>query len=645
MSDDPPSFARERRQALRLALAYGAIGGTWVLLTSGIPVLLISRSIAAADLPWGQAASGWLVVCATSWMLYLLVKEKLDDASRAALQMKLRDRAFESSVNSIIITRHEPGGNPVVYVNPAFQRITGYTAEEAVGRDCRFLHGSDHDQPALEGIRAALRERREGHALLKNYRKDGSQFWNDLHIAPVLDDAGQVSHYVGIQNDVTEQIRYQQELEFQANHDTLTGLANRNLLKDRIAQTIAYATRYQKALAVVFIDLDDFKFVNDSLGHPTGDQLLQMAAERLRLCVRDSDTLARVGGDEFVLVLFDHAADEPVAETLQRVLAAIARPFQIGQHEFNLSCSIGYALLPSDGETPETLLKHADIAMYHAKAQGKNNIQPYCADLNARIDQRLRLEADLRRAIENDQFFLCYQPQIGLAGDDVIGVEALIRWRHPEHGVISPLSFIPLAEETGLIVPIGDWVLRTACVQARAWQAAGLPPTRVSVNLSARQFMQKNLAQSVRSALAESGLDPRRLELEITESMIMHNAELFIATLRELKSIGVDLAIDDFGTGYSSLSYLKRFPVDRLKIDQSFVRDLDADADSAAIAQAVITLGHNLGLRVIAEGVETTPQLEFLRSNSCDEIQGYYYSKPLPDAELRKFLADRSLRP
>ncbi|MEK7737478.1 MAG: GGDEF domain-containing phosphodiesterase, partial [Pseudomonadota bacterium] len=309
----------------------------------------------------------------------------------------------------------------------------------------------------------------------------------------------------------------------------------------------------------------------------------------------------------------------------------------IGKHEFFITCSIGYALVPTDGNTVEVLLKNADMALYRAKEQGRNNVQRYIPELNEKAMQRLELDNDLRRALENGEFFLCYKPQIDLINKRIIGMETLIRWRHPQRGLISPANFIPMAEEVGLIVPIGSWVLRTACAQAKAWEDAGLPQIKLSVNLSARQFIQPDLAATVRLILAETGFPPEHLELELTESLIMHNAELFIATLRSLKEIGIELAIDDFGTGYSSLSYLKRFPIDRLKIDQSFIRDIHTDPDSAAISQAVITLGHSLGLKVIAEGVETAEQLDFLHTYRCDEIQGYFYSKPLPAEEFKTF--------
>jgi EAL domain-containing protein (putative c-di-GMP-specific phosphodiesterase class I) len=351
-----------------------------------------------------------------------------------------------------------------------------------------------------------------------------------------------------------------------------------------------------------------------------------------------------------VVLLCDHphesgAACEPLNVTLQRILDEVALPYQIGPHEFFLSCSIGYAQLPGDGNTADLLLKNADMAMYRAKDLGRNNIQPFVPELNDKVVRRLSLESDLRRALENDEFFLCYQPQMDLITRRMIGMEALIRWRHPQRGLISPVQFIPLAEETGLIVPIGAWVLRTACAQVKAWQDAGLPPVRVSVNLSARQFIQRDLVASIRQTLEDTGLPARYLELELTESLIMHNAELFISTLRELREIGIELAVDDFGTGYSSLSYLQRFPINRLKIDQSFVRDIVGNADSGAISVAIIMLGHSLGLKVIAEGVESIEQLDFLHSSGCNEIQGFYFSRPVPAEEMRTLLEQSPLTP
>ena len=650
MAASPPKRSPESHQALKIATIYALIGSFWIVLTSGILTVFFSQQISLSDFAGGQVLSGTLVIFSSSWMLYLLVKSKLEDAHRSAQALRLRDRAIESSVNAIIITTHAGNDNRVEYVNPSFTRITGYPAEEVIGRNCRFLMGSDVDQMELENIRAALREHKEGRALLRNYRKDGSLFWNDLHIAPVRNDEGEVTHYIGIQNDVTDSKRYQDELEHQSTHDMLTDLPNRNLLKDRIAQGIAYSSRYKQTLmAVAFIDLDNFKFINDSLGHQAGDQVLKMVSARLNSCLRSSDTAARMGGDEFVLILFEdpdemNTAAASIIALLQRCIHEVALPYHIGIHEFFITCSIGYALVPEDGDTVEALLKNADMALYRAKEQGRNNVQRYAPELNDKVTQRLELDNDLRRALENGEFFLCYQPQIDLLTNRIVGMEALIRWNHPQRGLISPAEFIPIAEEVGLIVPIGSWVLRTACAQAKAWQDAGLPQIKLSVNLSARQFIQPDLAASIRLILAETGFPAKNLELELTESLIMHNAELFIATLRHIKDIGIELAIDDFGTGFSSLSYLKRFPIDRLKIDQSFVRDIATDTDSAAISQAVITLGHSLGLKVIAEGVETSEQLNFLHSNRCDEIQGFYYSKPLPAEEFQSFQQARETR-
>ncbi len=631
--------------AFRIAAVYALIGSIWMLLNSGILALLLDRNLPLQDLAWIETLSDMLVVLATSLLLYLLVKKGIDDARLAAQALNLRDRAIESSFNAIIISDHSLPDSPIEYLNPAFTRITGFPAAEALGRNWSFLLGEDADQPAMENIRAALRENKEGRALLRNYRKDGSLFWNDLHLAPVQNESGIVTHFIGILNDVTDSIRYQDELEHQANHDTLTGLPNRNLLKDRLTQSIAYAQRYQRTLAVVFIDLDNFKLINDSLGHQAGDQLLKTVSARIQSCIRASDTVARLGGDEFVLLLCDHTTESStecvsMQATLQRVLHEIAQPYQLGPHEFFLTCSMGYALMPDDGNAPDLLLRNADMAMYRAKELGRNNIQAFVPDLNERIAQRLSMETDLRRALDKGEFFLCYQPQIDLVTRRVIGMETLIRWQHPQRGLISPLQFIPLAEETGLIVPIGAWVMRTACAQAKAWQDEGLPQVKLSVNLSVRQFIQRDLTASIREILEDTGFPAKYLELELTESLIMHNAELFISVLRELRAIGIELAVDDFGTGYSSLSYLQRFPINRLKIDQSFVRDIADNADSGAISVAIIMLGHSLGLKVIAEGVETIEQLDFLHASGCNEIQGYYFSKPLPADEMRQFLAN-----
>jgi diguanylate cyclase (GGDEF)-like protein/PAS domain S-box-containing protein len=568
-----------------------------------------------------------------------VVDERTVELNQANLALQLRERAIEASSNAIMIASAQAPDYPIEYVNPAFERITGYSAAEVIGRSSRLLQRDDRDQHGIQEIRAALRDKREVNAILRNYRKDGTLFWNDLYIAPVTDRSGQVSHFVAAQNDITSMKNYEEELEHQANHDALTGLANRSLLDDRLQQAIGYAARYEYQVWVVFIDLDRFKVVNDSLGHKAGDRLLNVVAERLHEVLRDTDTVARLGGDEFVLVLPERLEEKLTVHVVQRVLDTIVAPVTIDGNELFLTCSAGIAVYPVDGLDPEPLIEHADIAMYRAKERGRNNYQFYTPEMNQRARERLRLEGDLRSAIERAEFVLHYQPQVDLPGGRIVGMEALIRWQHPELGLLAPARFINLAEETGLIVPIGAWVLRTACAQAKAWQLAGHGDLRIAVNLSARQFSQQDLAQSILAVLEETGLAPHCLEIELTESLVMEDVEDAIGILRQLKAVGVLLSIDDFGTGYSSLSYLKRFPIDVLKIDQSFVRDITLDPDDAAIVLSIISLAHNLKLLVIAEGVETREQLDYLARHGCSQMQGYYFSQPVPAKAFEQLLS------
>ena len=443
---------------------------------------------------------------------------------------------------------------------------------------------------------------------------------------------------VAILRDISERKRLETKVQYQATHDALTGLANRTLLHDRLNHAIAQATRADREIWVIFVDLDRFKMVNDSLGHKAGDAFLLAVSERLQAIVREADTVARLGGDEFVLILPEVGDHKMSAGTLQRVMQTISRPIPVEEKEFSLSCSIGVAVFPNDGETAELLIERADMAMYRAKETGRDNFQFFTAELNERLIERMRIEEALRDAVERQEFELYYQPQVDLASGRVIGAEALIRWRHPEMGLIQPARFIPLAEETGLIVPIGLWVMRTACEQIMTWERAGLRGLRISVNLSARQFAQPDLVQSIADALHNSGLAPGRLEIELTEGLVMTDVKNAIDTLHELKNLGVQLSIDDFGTGYSSLSYLKRFPIDVLKIDQSFVRDITGSSDEATIVHTIISMAHNLHLRVIAEGVETEAQLAYLRKHECDEMQGFHFSRPLPVTDMEQLL-------
>lgn len=396
-------------------------------------------------------------------------------------------------------------------------------------------------------------------------------------------------------------------------------------------QAVLHSERYGNLTAIAFLDLDQFKFINDSLGHQVGDELLKITAQRLTSCLRESDTVARQGGDEFVLLLTDQPNEEAITQTMQRVLHEVSQPWKANDLDFQITCSIGLTLCPDDGRDAETLLKNADSAMYKAKELGRNNFQYFSAEMNTSVTDRLELLNRLRQAITNEDFVLHYQPKVSLASHRIVGAEALVRWNSAHSGMVSPASFIPLAEETGLIIPLGIWVLRTACRQNRAWQDAGYPPIPISVNLSPRQLARGDIVEVVKRILDETGLQAQYLELEITESVMTTDVEKSFALLTQLRALGVKISLDDFGTGYSSLSYLKRFPVDTLKIDQSFVRDIATDQDSGAIVKAIISLGRNLNLTVLAEGIETQDQFRFLLANGCDEGQGYLMSKPIPN--------------
>jgi diguanylate cyclase (GGDEF)-like protein len=417
-------------------------------------------------------------------------------------------------------------------------------------------------------------------------------------------------------------------------------LPNRSTFNQRLHHALVQAQRHTKPLAVLFIDLDRFKIINDTLGHDAGDRVLRQVARRFGECLRESDTVARLGGDEFVVLIEELPDPVHVTAIAQKILAAVAAPFVLEAQEFQITASIGISTYPDDSVDMQNLLKNADIAMYRAKEQGKNNYQFYSAQMNVHSVERLTLESALRRAVERHEFELHYQAKIDMESGRITGMEALVRWNPPDKPSVQPAQFITLAEETGLIVPIGDWVLKTACAHNKSWQDRGLPPLRMAVNLSARQFAHEKLLHDVARVLKETGLDPATLEFEITESMVMHNPEHAVKLLNELKAMGIHLSIDDFGTGYSSLSYLKRFPIDSVKIDGSFIRDIPGDPDDAAITQAIIAMAHGLRLTVIAEGVETPEQVRFLRDHGCDEIQGYYFSKPLPENEFVRLLQD-----
>ncbi|AYR25802.1 putative bifunctional diguanylate cyclase/phosphodiesterase [Herbaspirillum rubrisubalbicans] len=551
------------------------------------------------------------------------------EAAHALQEAERRYRSiFENAIEGVFQTT--PDGTYIA-VNPALARIYGYHSPEDLIVGLRDITHQLYVEPErrAEFMRLMEREGSVSNFESRVYRRDGDIIWISENARAVYDDSGKLVCYEGTVEAITERKLYEAEMRHQATHDALTGLPNRNMLHEHLQRAIQVARQKGGLTAVVFVDLDQFKFINDSLGHQVGDELLKAVAQRLQACLRDTDMVARQGGDEFVLVLQNQTGGElGIAEVMQRILAAVARPWQTGDRELQITASIGVSRYPADGKDVETLLKQADSAMYRAKEQGRNNFQFFAPWMDTQVSNRLEMLINLRRALDHDEFKLYYQPKLSLKDGRVIGAEALIRWQSPEQGMVPPDRFIPFAEEAGLIVPIGEWVLRTACHQNKRWQQAGLPPIPVAVNLSPRQLNQ-SLPDFVSGVLAQSGLDAACLELEITENVVMKDAEKSVATLHALKRLGLQISVDDFGTGYSSLSYLRRFPVDALKIDKSFVRDIARDADSAAIVKAVISLAHILNLRVIAEGVEDEQQHAFLKENACDEVQGYYFGKPM----------------
>ena len=541
----------------------------------------------------------------------------------------------EITLNSIsdAVIGTDMSGN-VDYLNVAAEHMTGWTREEARGHPIaevmQIINGTTRESER-NPVELVLQLDKPmgltaGTVLI---RRDGKEAPIEDSAAPIHDLNGQIAGAVIVFHDITAAQAMRVKMTHLAHHDFLTDLPNRVLLNDRITQAIALAKRRGTHVAVLFLDLDNFKRINDSLGHETGDKLLQSVALRLSACVRGSDTVSRLGGDEFVVLVTEDKYAEDAALTADKILAALAAPHAIDKHELHVTTSIGISVYPTDGENTETLIKNADTAMYHAKEKGRDNYQFFRHEMNVRAVERQVIESHLRHALERQEFVLHYQPKVNLATGAIAGAEALLRWMHPEWGVVLPERFVPIAEDCGLIVPIGRWVLREACAQTKRWEDAGLKPASIAVNVSALEFRREDFVEGVRAILSETGLEPRCLQLEITEGVLMHNAETSTAILQQLKDMGVQLAVDDFGTGYSSLSYLHLFPIDVLKIDGSFVQDIDSVNDNGSIVSAVIAMGSSLKQRVIAEGVEKPGQLAFLKAQHCEEGQGYFFSRPL----------------
>ncbi|MBI5612314.1 MAG: EAL domain-containing protein [Gammaproteobacteria bacterium] len=560
-------------------------------------------------------------------------------------QQALRDS--EARYRLIVETAEEgifiidPDG-ATVFANAMMAGMLGYSVDEMRGRPIFDFMDEEMGSLARHGLlrRQGVREQHD----VRFRRKDGGELWTIVAANPIAESDGRCLGTLAMVTDITERKRAEDHLIYLAHHDGLTGLPNRTLFNDRLQQSLIDAGRRERVVAVLFMDLDRFKTINDTLGHEVGDVLLRAVSGRLKDCIRTGDTVARLGGDEFIVLLPDVGHVDDVGRIAQKILDVFDQPFSVDGRELFVTTSIGITLYPFDGKDVDGLVKNADVAMYRAKDQGRNSYQFYTVEMTAKAHENLALENALRGALDRNELTLHYQPVVDLASDEVSGMEALLRWRHPEQGLIMPQRFIPIAEESGLIVPIGEWALRTACQQAKTWQQQGYPALRLAVNLSARQFYQRNLAEVIARVLKDSGLDPAWLELELTESLLMQNAELTHATLRTLNTMGVRLSIDDFGTGYSSLGYLKRFPLDTLKISRSFVRDVPADPDDAAIVSAIIAMAHTLEMRVIAEDVETEAQRLFLRAQTCDAYQGYVFGPPLPPEEFTRYLPKSRLR-
>ena len=571
--------------------------------------------------------------------LYTLTdKTEQIDSTR---QLKLLKRCIESSSNGIVVADARIKDMPLVYVNPTFETMTGYTADEAVGKNCRFLQGDDFDlsnEQPLAQVRRALSQGEDVSVVLRNYRKDGSPFWNDLYLSPIRNNRDEITHYVGIQNDISERQSLESQLAYNSSHDVLTQLPNRALLEDRLEQICRLARRHQRYLGVLFIDLDGFKLLNDSMGHRVGDQILVEVARRLRDLVRSGDTVARVSGDEFVIALTDLAAAQDAQLVVDHVMKTLSLPYRIDGRVLHLTASIGVHVSDGSIDNPAELIQQADLAMYQAKQLGKNTWQWFAEEMNEQASHRVQLRNELQEAIDSEGLTLYYQPLIDSRTGQARCIEALIRWEHPIRGLVSPIHFIPLAEETGQIITLGRWVLGQACRDMVRIHAAGFRDCTVAVNVSPVQIRQAGFFDVVKQELQASGLPPASLELEVVESAVLYDTDQVVQTLTELSELGVHIAIDDFGTGFSSLSYLKLMPANKIKIDQSFIRDVIHNRNDAAITHGVISMAHHLSLEVVAEGVETEAHAAFLRRNQCDLLQGYFFARPMPFHDLTDFM-------
>jgi len=633
--------AAEQR-ALWLVVVGGGVPGAFALWVIVLTARTTTRSIGQAVQVAQHVAAGDLTskieVTSTDEAGHLLaaLKDMTGNLVTTIGELKLAAAVFDSSLDAIVITDSQ---GTILKANAAVARITGYSADELLGRNPRIFQSDRHDRAFYAELWRSIMQDGRWQGEIYNRRKNGEVYPELLSISAIRDERGAIGNFISIFIDISAQKEAERRLDYMAHYDGLTGLPNRDLFNDRLLVALAQAKRSSRPIAVLFIDLDHFKYVNDTFGHAMGDELLRAVARRMQGSLREEDTLSRISGDEFTILLQHFDTREGVGLVADKILSAMKLPFGIGEHELYISASIGISIYPEDGDHPGRLLKNSDTAMYHAKSDGRGVARFFMSSMESHSIKRLELERHLHHALEQEEFLLFYQPQFDLGSGRLTGVEALLRWQRPDVGLVSPLDFIPLAEETGLIVPIGEWVLRTACAQGCAWGRSGAGLLRVAVNISARQFGRADFCETVGTILSDTGFPPDCLELELTESLAMHHAEETVLTLKKLKALGVQISIDDFGTGYSSLSYLKRFPVDSLKIDKSFVDGIADDPNDAAIVIAIIAMAHSMGLGVIAEGVETEEQLDFLKLHHCNEVQGFLLGRPMPSEQIGKLHA------
>jgi len=566
--------------------------------------------------------------------VFVAVIQDITDRDAAEARMAQLSSALEQSADLVMITDRD---GVIEYVNPAFVETTRYDREQLIGKLPDVLKSGHHGPEFYRSMWKVILSGEVFREIFVNRSRDGSIFYEEKTITPLLDREGRITHFVSTGKDITERMQTQEKLRYLAHHDPLTELPNRSLFMDRLNQALAHARRHHWRVAVMFLDIDRFKIINDTLGHTIGDQVLQTIAQRLLTYLRDVDTVARLGGDEFAVILEDAGSNEDITQVARKLLRAVEQPFDLDARELAVTTSVGISRFPEDAEESQALLKNADVAMYRAKEQGRNTFQFYTADMNSSSLDRLAMEAHLRRALERREFVLHYQPQIDIRGQRIIGIEALLRWEHPELGSVSPASFVPLLEESGLITRVGEWVLETACAQLADWHRAGAADLRLAVNVSSRQLSDDSIVAAVERGLSTSGIQAYDLELEITESAIMERPQRVIENLRRLKQLGVRIALDDFGTGYSSLSYLRRFPIDTLKVDQSFIRDIVTDPGDATIVSTILAMAQNLDLFTVAEGVENDEQLWFLQERGCQSMQGFLFSPALPPDDVAGF--------